>query len=346
MIGTAFDLDRALHSFRIFNERGGKFRVAVTNACNLDCFFCHNEGMANPRRPGPGRRLPASLPAPQLGTDDLIRKTSAFCGLGGRQVNVTGGEPLAHPEIVRILGSIDRRGARVILNTNALLADRLLARPPIGNLDCIFASLHTTSDALFRRNLGGRPGSAAKVMENLVALKRHGYAVQINYSLGEYNKDEFDPVLDFAVAHGIDLKAIALVRPTDTPGFYGGAWIDPLWVSARLEARAARVVGEDEGFGGRTTTYAVGGSTVKVKNIARGRLETDFCGGCSQKARCGEGIYALRVGVDGLFKPCLLRHERYRPVRLDEPFEDQILAVIDDMIGDWSSARFLAGAPG
>jgi hypothetical protein len=143
----------------------------------------------------------------------------------------------------------------------------------------------------------------------------------------------------------LDLKVIALVRSSDAPGFYGGDWVDPRWLAAVIDARGATFVSEHEGLGGRTTTYRVGASTVKVKNVARGRLETDLCRGCLQRPRCGEGIYGLRVGVDGLMKPCLLRRDKDRPLRHDASYETQILEMIGAMIGDWQRARFVDGAP-
>jgi hypothetical protein len=84
---------------------------------------------------------------------------------------------------------------------------------------------------------------------------------------------------------------------------------------------------------------------VKIKNVARGRLRTDFCKGCLHAERCGEGIYGLRVGVDGLMKPCLLRRERFRPLSDDASYEDQVLACIAGMVGDPSRVRFVSGAP-
>jgi GTP 3',8-cyclase len=330
-----------LEAFFIFNEKGGKFRVAIVNVCNLDCFFCHNEAMANPRRDEPGSK------SRRLDTDHLVRLVNAFTRLGGKQVNLTGGEPLADPNLFELLDRIEKRSTRVVLNSNVLLYERLLRRPKHPNLDSIFASLHTTDDAVFERELGGRPGSAAKVMAGIVALAKHGYDVQINYSLGPYNLDGFDEVLDFALAAGVDLKAIALVRSNDTDGFYGGDWVAPSFLSERLDARGAVKVGESQGLGGHTTTYRVGRSTVKVKNVARGRLETDFCKGCLHRARCGEGIYGLRVGVDAIMKPCLLRRDRDRVLTRgdDASYEDQVLSVIGAMVGDWSRARFVSGAP-
>ena len=240
------DLERKRRNFRVFNERAGKFRVAIVNVCNLNCFFCHNEAMVNPRRPGED---PNGKVGPvHISLDELLGIINAFTSRGGGQVNITGGEPLAHREIVRFLEDIDKRSTRVVLDTNVILADRLLNRPRIGNLDSIYASLHTTDGEIFRDQLGGR--SISKVMDNIVALETHGYDVQINYSLGDYNKEEF-----------------------------------------------------------------------------------------------GEGIYGLRVGIDGLRKPCLLRHERFRSVTQEESYESQILTIIDEMIGSWENARFLTGVP-
>lgn len=335
--------------FRVFNERGGKFRVGILNACNLDCFFCHNEAMENPRRPRDSRGTgPRWSPRGGSGVrklDDagVVRLVNAFTKLGGRQVNLTGGEPLAHPRLVPLLEAIEKRSTRVVLNTNAILASRLCGVPKVANVDAIFASLHTTNEQVFREQLGGK--SVKDVMDGIVLLKRTGYEVQINYSLGPYNAGEFDAVLDFALEHALGLKAIALVRSSEDKDFYGGDWIEPGWLARTLESRGAVQEREDEGLGGHTTTYRIGQSIVKIKNIARGRLRTDYCRGCLQAGQCGEGIYGLRVGVDGLMKPCLLRRERFRPLRDDASYEDQVLETIGEMVGDVSRAHFVGGAP-
>jgi cyclic pyranopterin phosphate synthase len=328
-----------LERFRLFNERGGKFRVAILNACNLDCFFCHNEAMANPRR----SVLPRA--PPKLDDAAVVRLVNALTRLGGRQVNLTGGEPLAHPRLVPLLESIEKRATRIVLNTNAILASRLADRAKIANVDAVFASLHTLDDTLFRQRLGGR--RVSDVTRGILALKRAGYEVQINFSLGPYNANAFEDVLTFACDNGLDLKAIALVRSSEEPGFYGGDWIAPGWLADKLAARGAKLVREDEGLGGHTATYRVGASTVKIKNVARGRLKTDFCRGCLQAGQCGEGIYGLRMGVDGVMKPCLLRRDRFRPLAEGDEasYERQVLAAVAEMIGDPSHAHFVGGAP-
>lgn len=330
---------RLVESFRTFNEGGGKFRLAIVNVCNLDCFFCHNEAMDNPRR---GAWTPDTLTA-----DDLVGIADAWARLGGAQINITGGEPLAHPDFVGLVSRIDKGATRIALNTNAILADRLLGGPRVEAIDLILASLHSVDDAFFRDQLGGRgaAASATKVMANIAALAAHGYKVEINFSLSGANRDGLDAVLDFALEHGIDLKAIALVRSSCDPAFYGGDWVDPAWISERLAARGAKATGTRDAFGGRKTTYKIGTTKIEVKNIATGRLETDFCRGCLVKPQCGEGIYGVRVGVDGVVKPCLLRRDRYRPLDRTRPWDMQILETVDAMVGDWSRARFVTGAP-
>ena len=152
-------------------------------------------------------------------------------------------------------------------------------------------------------------------------------------------------VLDFALANRLDLKAIALVRSSDRAGFYGGDWVDPVWLAERLASRGAVEHGTRDAFGGRRTTYKADGIKIEVKNVASGRLVTDFCKGCLHKDQCGEGIYGLRIGVDALIKPCLLRRDRYRPIDPRGDLEAQLLATVDAMVGDWSRARFATGAP-
>jgi cyclic pyranopterin phosphate synthase len=324
-----------LDSVRLFNEHGGKFRLAIINVCNLDCFFCHNEGMENPRRGGSrGESLTAS---------DLVAIANAWARLGGAQINITGGEPLAHPDLISILTSIDKRSSRIALNSNVVLADRLLKHPRLDAIDTILASLHTLDDDTFRDRLGGR--RVSDVTDSIVALSRHGYRIEINYSLGPANRDHFDAVLDFALEHALDLKAIALVRSSSDPDYYGGDWVDPAWLSSRLASRGAIEKGTRDAFGGRRTTYTIGTSKVEVKNIAAGRLHTDFCRGCLHKTQCGEGIYGLRVGVDAVIKPCLLRRDRFRPLDPRGDLEAQLTQTLETMIGDWSRARFLSGAP-
>jgi len=342
-----------LQSFQTYNKMGAKFRVAVVNKCNMNCFFCHNEGMDNPRKPGD------KVPLQKIGNESMpienvIQLMNDFCELGGTQLNITGGEPLARKDICHVLRSINKHNTRVVLNSNVLLADRLLNEPKIDTVDAIYASLHTTREEDFRMHLG-IGGGAKRVMQNMVLLAQHGYRVQINYSLGEFNKDQFGAVMDFALENDIDLKSITLIRSDENKEQYGHekTWTNPKWLQEALTSRNMEEVGEREGFGGHVTVYKQRNGKfpnhkVEIKNIGQGRLVTDFCKSCEHASKCGEGIYAVRSGVDGIWKPCLLNKQRYKKILEAEEgfgYKRQILEVIHEMVGDWKNHKFVTGRP-
>ncbi|KAG2393988.1 hypothetical protein C9374_003752 [Naegleria lovaniensis] len=364
-----------LESFHTYNKLNAKFRVAITNTCNMNCFFCHNEGMKNPRSPGDPIPLKKQGPEP-FPIQEIIRLCNDFCDLGGTQLNITGGEPLARKDIVSVLKSINKQNTRVVLNSNVLLADRLLKESEkIEQVDAIYASLHTTRETDFKKYLG-IGGGASQVMRNMIRLKDHGYRVQINYSLGEYNRNEFENVLKFALPNKIDLKVISLIRSNLNKNQYGemeeihhvtsgkeedrgenvssvvsAGWSNPKWLEDLLESNGVEICGTREGFGGRVKIYKTSSDSdhrVEIKNIGRGRLRTDYCNGCRFSSQCGEGIYAMRSGVDGLFKPCVLNSDKFIPIQIESASSDykhQILSVIHTMVGNWKNHKFVEGPP-
>ena len=102
------------------------------------------------------------------------------------------------------------------------------------------------------------------------------------------------------------------------------------------------------GFGGKVKSFTKDGSNYKieVKNIGNGRLRTDFCNGCKHQKTCGEGIYALRSGPDGIWKPCLLNHDKFEGIDYSvDDFKPQILSMIDKMVGEWNNHKFVEGKP-
>ncbi|MCC6998796.1 MAG: radical SAM protein [Deltaproteobacteria bacterium] len=324
--------DDRLARFETFNALGGKFRVAVTGVCNLRCFFCHNEAM------GPmGARIDEVL-----SPSDLVAICDAYAALGGKQINITGGEPMARPDLPELLQAIDKRATRLVLNSNGLLHERLTSIPRVTAVDTILVSLHTLDDAVFRRDLGGK--STDKLTQSILALRAHGYQVKLNLSLGPHNAAGIEPVVRWAHGHGLDLKIISLVRPNSEPDFYHGSWVDPARLEALLDSLGTRGDTREQ-LGGRITEWRAERSTLELKNIARGRLRTDFCAGCAHERQCGEGIYGLRLGIDGVAKPCLLRRERFSRLDGSRSWREQILDLVASMVGDFHNARFETGAP-
>lgn len=76
---------------------------------------------------------------------------------------IIGGEPLVRKDIVAMMNKINKQNTRVILNSNVMLAERLLQAPKVEQVDAIYASLHTTKESDFKKHLG-IGGGAQRVM--------------------------------------------------------------------------------------------------------------------------------------------------------------------------------------
>lgn len=140
-----------------------------------------------------------------------------------------------------VLSRIDKRDTTIVLNSNVSspFVKRLLDVPKLPQVDAIFASLHTTCDVDFGDAMGTprNKHGATDVMNNMIALKEHGYHVEISFSLGNYNKDEWEKVLEFGVVNGIATKCITLVRHDESTEFYEnkGTFVHPNYIANSLE---------------------------------------------------------------------------------------------------------------
>src|SRR5947208_11886743 len=95
----------------------GKMRLIVTAKCNLDCFYCHNEGQAKD-----GSFV-------ELDTISSVARAVRHVGARVNEVTVSGGEPLLHerlPELVAIAASFSDT---VTMVSNGLLADSARLAP-------------------------------------------------------------------------------------------------------------------------------------------------------------------------------------------------------------------------
>lgn len=89
--------------------------LEIASKCNLHCKHCYNNSTAE-------------------NTLLLSRKTILTCleffeGMGVRDLSISGGEPLLHPDVVDILRDAHERGFRTLLATNGtLLSEELVKR--------------------------------------------------------------------------------------------------------------------------------------------------------------------------------------------------------------------------
>jgi molybdenum cofactor biosynthesis enzyme MoaA len=140
------------------NDRHLQPRVAiyyVTGQCNLNCAYCEDFGLrrnAVNQRPLPFEQVMRILRVIRSGVDSLF---------------LTGGEPLTHPEIERIVWAAKKelKFREISLISNGLLLPQHESLLPA--LDRLIVSLDSTDPQLWSQTIGAPPASAESIHANV-----------------------------------------------------------------------------------------------------------------------------------------------------------------------------------
>ena len=87
-LGCIFGMGKV---FDNFNRPIISLRMSVTNRCNINCFYCHHDGMLGTSN--------------EMSVDEIFRIASVSKDLGVERIRFSGGEPLVRRDIVDIVNS-------------------------------------------------------------------------------------------------------------------------------------------------------------------------------------------------------------------------------------------------
>lgn len=156
--------------------------LSLTNRCNFRCEYCHI----------PLQRIEEMSTAEWLSAIDELHAA----GMG--RASLIGGEPLLYRGVAEVIRHLKRRGVHASMNTNGwLVPDRL---DELAGLDLACVTLDGAEDLHDRQR---HPGSHARVLRAIEALRGRGVAVVTMTVLTAAGVDHVDHVLDVARAHGI-----------------------------------------------------------------------------------------------------------------------------------------------
>jgi cyclic pyranopterin phosphate synthase len=260
-------------------------RVSLTDRCNLRCSYCM-----------PPEGLPWLATPSVLSDDEVVRLVRiAVEQLGVTEVRFTGGEPLLRPGLVDILRQTTALEPRpqTMLTTNAIGLARLAGPLAAAGLDRVNVSLDTLDRSRFKEL--ARRDRLEDVIAGLDAARDAGLGpVKINaVLLRGVNDDEAVPLLEFAVAHGYELRFIEQM-PLDAQH----AWSRETMVTReeilqRLTSRFTLTEDPRVRGGAPAETWLVDGGPLRVGVIAS--VTRAFCGACDR----------TRLTADGQVRNCL-----------------------------------------
>jgi len=240
--------------------------LELTYRCNLDCFFCYNDlGL---------RGEPLALTQ----YETLLRDLAAMNVLN---VTLTGGEPLAHRDFFAIGAFARELGfvVRVKSNGHALSGD--LARRLRDEVDpmVVEVSLHGAVAETHDRQTRV-PGSFARLLGNIGAMRELGIRIKVNSTLTLWNEGEAEAMYALCDTLGVPLRFDLQVSPKDDGDR------SPLVIAPSAEGIRSLIRVEEARSGGGAPETCETGPTARTKY-------------------CGAGSGGIAVDPYGNVYPCV-----------------------------------------
>lgn len=175
----------------------GRLRLLLSAACNINCFYCHNEGM-----PKYARQFSDGL------LEHVIRLIEAQ---PPTQITFTGGEPLLHPRLEVFATRLKRLCHSLTVVTNGLL---LTAEMMQKLKDAGISKFRLGADSLFGEK--SRPSSGAypciRIMDVIEMVLASGVSLELNIVLTKFNLGEIPAILRFCAATTLSAKVFEHVE--------------------------------------------------------------------------------------------------------------------------------------
>jgi cyclic pyranopterin phosphate synthase len=257
-------------------------RVSLTDRCNFDCVYCHNEGLGDTRGP----MEPAD---DEMSTDDVVRFLEVAAEFDVDSVKFTGGEPMLREDLEEIVRRTPDSMETSLTTNGTFLPERADALADAG-----LERVNVSQDALSPEAFAEVTKSTAyeDVLEGVDAALDAGLApVKLNMVVFEQTAGYVPEMVDHVAENdGLQLQLIEYM-----PELAGRPdWaVDIERVHGWLEEQADRV--ERREMHGRNRYFVDGGMVEIVDPVGN----ADFCANC----------HRVRVTHEGYLKGCLNRND-------------------------------------
>lgn len=280
-----------------------KIRFVLTDFCNYQCKFCHNEGTCTKN-------------TKFLDKGGIISLTKIAKDLNIEKITLTGGEPLLHPEILDIVAGIRTTHPEVTLGmaTNGMMFDEDKFSKIIPNIDQLRLNFQSLDENV-SKFICGKGASISKAFRIIDDAKKLNPNLNIclNFVLTKYNKDSLLDVIKFALKNNLDVKLLEYMAINKD------LYVDTEYAKNILEslhpAENYKDYQDDD-------IYIFNGSSSRI------RLCYSFCNGfrCKSCRECGE----LRLTPKLALKHCF--DERAEDVDIKKELLENDLEAIKNKI--------------
>ena len=257
-------------------------RIAVTDRCNLRCFYCM-----------PAEGIPYEPKAHLLSYEEITRLLKVLSGLGFQKVRFTGGEPFLRKDFMQLLENTAGLGAykSIHITSNGTLLQQHIAKLKELGITKINLSIDSLDKERFHKIT--RRDDFEKVMQTFHMLVDNGFKIKLNAVIMKgINTQDIIPLAELAKDYPVDVRFI------EEMPFNGGYKKNVEMYSARdiyadLNAHFIDIKKLPSKHGDTASLLSVPGYKGNIGVIAA--FSRTFCNTCNR----------LRISSKGEIKSCL-----------------------------------------
>jgi len=258
-------------------------RLAVTDRCNLRCFYCMPEDGLN------------WLSREELMTyEEMLRSCALLVKMGIDKIRITGGEPFVRKDIMQLLTSISKLDGlkELSLTTNGVLTAPYIAELKAIGVRSVNLSLDTLDAGRFFAIT--RRDEFARVMETLEQLLKHDIEVKINaVVMAGKNTQDIIPLVELTKELPVSVRFIEEMPFNGDGHKYSGIEWDHVRILEEIKDKYPTIQKLKDPAYSTAYNYNITGHKGNVGIIAA--YSRTFCGTCNR----------IRITPQGELKNCL-----------------------------------------
>jgi molybdenum cofactor biosynthesis protein A len=298
-------------------------RLAVTDRCNLRCFYCMPEDGV--------KYLPKSK---VLTYEEMLRIVGVMAKLGIQKVRITGGEPFVRQNLMDFMYQLsDIEGINEInITTNGILTGQYIRQMKEIGVRSVNLSLDTLDQKRFYEIT--RRDEFPKVNETLYRLIDEGFEVKINAVVMDgKNTEDIIPLTELTKNHNVSVRFIEEMPFNGEGLHYPKLEWNLHKILAELKANYPDLQKLKDAPSSTSYNYQVPGYQGNVGIIAA--FSRTFCGTCNRIRLTAQGDLKTCLYDDGV----LNLRDLLRDGATDEDLQNQLLAAFSNRPKDGFEAE-------
>lgn len=265
------------------NRELNYLRLAVTDRCNLRCFYCM-----------PEEGIPFLKKQAILSYEELLRLATLLTDNGVNKIRITGGEPFVRADLSYFLTELCnlKKAPEISITTNATLI-----QPYIDHLKSIgIKSINVSLDSLEENRFFEitRRNTFQIVYQNLLHLINEGFEVKVNcVVMQDKNIDDILPLAELTAEYGISVRFLEEMPFNAQTGKMESLYWNHLKILDYLLMHFPNMEKIKDGSNSTSQGYKICGYKGSIGIIPS--FSRNFCGTCNR----------IRISANGDFRTCL-----------------------------------------